>query len=194
MVLEITEFKSRTNNRGIVRALTWEDLKDRLRKPKITTESIDEYFDMTNEERTEIKDVGGFVGGRMKDGVRNKASLENRTLITIDVDEAKPGSVEDFMLVNDAVFEAAGALDAMAKKIEIEFWDQMGQAGGAGDGAASGIASVISDYIYDQLDSNIDGAMDDLAKGVPTPRLQDVFFLSKIFYVFIYFSIFYSNF
>ena len=75
---------------------------------------------------------------------------------------------------------AAGALDAMAKKIEIEFWDQMGQAGGAGDGAASGIASVISDYIYDLLDSNIDGAIADLAKGEPTPRLQNVFFASIV--------------
>ena len=75
---------------------------------------------------------------------------------------------------------AAGALDAMAKKIEIEFWDQMGLAGGAGDGAASGIASVISDYIYDLLDSNIDGAIDDLAKGEPTPRLQNVFFASIV--------------
>ena len=75
---------------------------------------------------------------------------------------------------------AAGALDAMAKKIEIEFWTQMGQAGGAGDSAASGIASVISDYIYGLLDANIDGAIADLAKGLPTPRLQDVFFASIV--------------
>ena len=75
---------------------------------------------------------------------------------------------------------AAGALDAMAKKIEIEFWTQMGKAGGAGDSAASGIASVISDYIYDLLDANIDGAIADLAKGEPTPRLQDVFFASIV--------------
>ena len=71
---------------------------------------------------------------------------------------------------------AAGALDAMAKKIEIEFWAQMGQAGGAGDGAAYGIASVISDYIYADIDGKIDAAMADLAKGEPTPALRDVFF------------------
>lgn len=104
LTIEISNYKSRTNKQGRVESLTWEALKDRLRKPKITTESIGEYFDMTNEQRTNIKDVGGFVGGRMKDGVRRKTALENRTLITIDVDEARPEDVENFMIVNDTIF------------------------------------------------------------------------------------------
>ncbi len=74
---------------------------------------------------------------------------------------------------------AAGALDAMAKKIEMEFWRNL-PGGTSGCGAAQGIAECVSDYIYEVLDGNIDGAIEDLAKGEPTPRLQDVFFASIV--------------
>ena len=103
-MLEITEFKSRKNPRGKVVSLSWEDLKARLKKPVITEETIDEYFAMTNEERTEIKDVGGFVGGRMKNGARSKNALENRTVLTIDADHAAEDSVCFFTIMNDSVF------------------------------------------------------------------------------------------
>lgn len=74
---------------------------------------------------------------------------------------------------------AAGALDAMAKKIELEFWtqlDRMDPAGAAGASAASGIAAAISDFIYADLDAKVDAALADLAKGEPTQTLRDVFF------------------
>ena len=74
---------------------------------------------------------------------------------------------------------AAGALDAMAKKIELEFWtqlDRMDPAGSAGASAASGIAAAISDFIYADLDAKVDAALADLAKGEPTQTLRDVFF------------------
>lgn len=78
---------------------------------------------------------------------------------------------------------AAGALDAMAKKIELEFWaqlDGMDPASAAGASAASGIAAAISDFIYDDLDAKVDAALADLAKGDPTPTLRDVFFDSIV--------------
>ena len=78
---------------------------------------------------------------------------------------------------------AAGALDAMAKKIELSFWaqlDGMTPAGAAGASAASGIAAAISDFIYDDLDAKVDAALADLAKGEPTPVLRDVFFDSIV--------------
>ena len=78
---------------------------------------------------------------------------------------------------------AAGALDAMAKKIELAFWTQldgMDPASAAGASAASGIAAAISDFIYADLDAKVDAALADLAKGVPTPTLRDVFFDSIV--------------
>ncbi len=75
---------------------------------------------------------------------------------------------------------AAGALDAMAKKIELEFWTQLDESSPSRASAASGIAAAISDFIYDDLDSKIDAAMADLAKGEPTQPLCDVFFDSIV--------------
>ena len=78
---------------------------------------------------------------------------------------------------------AAGALDAMAKKIELEFWtqlDRMDPAGADGASAASGIAAAISDFIYADLDAKVDAALADLAKSEPAQTLLDVFFDSIV--------------
>lgn len=104
MKIEITTFQNRKNPRGSVEELSWEDLKERLKHPVITDESIEEYRAMTNEQRTETKDVGGFVGGRMKGGVRSKNALENRTVLTIDADDANAHTVDEFLLLNDLLF------------------------------------------------------------------------------------------
>ena len=73
---------------------------------------------------------------------------------------------------------AAGALDAMAKKIEIEFWHTL--PGAEADGAANGIASAVADHIYDVLDRSIDTALADLGRGEPTQALRDVIFSSIV--------------
>ena len=104
MRIEITEFANRKTNKGSVVEYTWERMVDKLKHPAITEETIDEYYAMTNEERTEIKDVGGFVGGKLKGGVRRKSALENRTLLTIDADNGTIESIRDFELLSDAVY------------------------------------------------------------------------------------------
>ena len=72
----------------------------------------------------------------------------------------------------------AGACDAMAKKIEIEFWNAF--PGAVGNPVASGMASLLSDYIYADLDRKIDSAVEDLRKGETTPVLRDVVFSSIV--------------
>ena len=104
MRIELTEFASRKQNKGVVNEFTWEELVDKLKHPAITNESVGEYPSLTNEQRTEIKDVGGFVGGRMTNGVRRKNALVNRTILTIDADNGTEESIRDFQLLSDAVF------------------------------------------------------------------------------------------
>ena len=72
----------------------------------------------------------------------------------------------------------AGACDAMAKKIEIEFWNDF--PGSAGNPVACGIASTVSDYIYGEIDRKIDAAFADVRRGEPTQSLQDVVFASVV--------------
>ncbi len=72
----------------------------------------------------------------------------------------------------------AGACDAMAKKIEIEFWNSL--PGNVDNSVAAGIASLISDYIYDDLDRKLDTAVADLREGEPTQTLKEVIFSSIV--------------
>ena len=72
----------------------------------------------------------------------------------------------------------AGACDAMAKKVEIEFWNAI--PGTLDNPVASDIASLVSDYIYADLDRKIDAAVADLRRGEPTPAVRDVVFSSIV--------------
>lgn len=101
MNLTITTFQSRRKPIGSTLELTWEEFKDKLREATITSESISEYFEMTNEQRTEIKDVGGYVAGRLEHGRRSKSSLVDRCIVTIDSDYAKDGDWENFCVLSD---------------------------------------------------------------------------------------------
>ena len=41
---------------------------------------------MSRQEKGRIKDVGGFVGGKVKDGRRKAGNIESRSLVTLDID------------------------------------------------------------------------------------------------------------
>ncbi len=69
-------------------AITWEDLTERLRTTCRTSESQGEYFNMTKSQQDAIKDVGGFVGGKLKNGRRKADCVDYRDIITLDADYA----------------------------------------------------------------------------------------------------------
>lgn len=96
MDLELTTFSSRKNPRGTVMTYTWADLCKKFQEPVVTLETEADYAAMTNEEKTEAKDVGGFVGGKLAGGVRRKSALEYRTLLTLDADDADLTDVDEF--------------------------------------------------------------------------------------------------
>ena len=63
--------------------LSWDELVKRLSVTTRTSETQGEYFNMTKPQQDDIKDVGGFVGGKVKDGRRRSGSIECRTLLTV---------------------------------------------------------------------------------------------------------------
>ncbi len=70
-----------------------------------TAETVEQYMKMTKAKQDAIKDVGGFVGGRLKGGRRKKDSVEFRIIITLDIDHAVPGVIEQIeMLYNYRCF------------------------------------------------------------------------------------------
>ena len=72
--------------------LLWSDFLARLSVPLRTQETMSEYQAMPKQKRDIIKDVGGFVGGTLKDGRRRSESIETRSLITLDLDSVPTGT------------------------------------------------------------------------------------------------------
>ena len=68
--------------------LTWSEFVESLRKPIVTDETQEEYFNMPKAQQDEIKDVGGFVGGELKEGRRKSDHVINRCILTLDADYA----------------------------------------------------------------------------------------------------------
>lgn len=74
-------------------SLTWDDLVKRLGRTVRTNETVGQFRNMPKAEQDSIKDVGGFVGGYLKDGKRKRGYVKSRSLISLDADFA----AEDFI-------------------------------------------------------------------------------------------------
>ena len=66
--------------------ILWSELLDKLATTTRTRESASEYARLSKTERDSIKDIGGFVGGYLKNGKRSNASIVNRCLVCLDAD------------------------------------------------------------------------------------------------------------
>ena len=77
------------------REMLWSEFLDKLANTTRTRETVNDYAAMTKAERDNVKDVGGFVGGYLKNGRRSSASVVNRCLICLDVDNADTGLLDD---------------------------------------------------------------------------------------------------
>ena len=64
--------------------MTYEDFVSRLSKTKYTAETMEQYRKMPKGQQDSIKDVGGFVLGKLKGGRRKKECVITRSAITTD--------------------------------------------------------------------------------------------------------------
>ena len=84
--LVISEANNRLSKQWVTTEITWSEFVDRLGKPKITAETLDEFLSYSKSKQDDIKDVGGFVGGKLKGNLRRSEAVERRSLITLDLD------------------------------------------------------------------------------------------------------------
>lgn len=77
------------------RTLSWGDfiltLKGRMKR-NVGPETHAEYMALPKAERDRRKDVGGFMGGTLRDGLRRRGCCTGRSLITLDMDNCESGS------------------------------------------------------------------------------------------------------
>lgn len=99
---KVTTGTSRFDNNWRVREFTWEQIKQRLSKDNPTSETLAEFQAMPKEQRDNIKDCGGFVGGAIRGRKRKKDAVICRSLVTLDLDNAEQDFWDDtFMLLCD---------------------------------------------------------------------------------------------
>ena len=90
--------RSRKSTQWQNKEFNWSELLDKLAQTTRTRETAAEYAALPKGERDNIKDVGGFVGGYLKNGKRNNASVVNRCLVCLDADYADEGMLDDLDL------------------------------------------------------------------------------------------------
>ena len=98
--------RSRKASQWQNKEMLWSEFLDKLSTTTRTRESVADYAAMSKANRDAIKDVGGFVGGYLKNGKRNNASVVNRCMLCLDADNADSGLMDDL----DVTFINAYAL------------------------------------------------------------------------------------
>lgn len=67
---------------------SWQELTDKVRNTVRTQESLEQYKSFDRKKQSDIKDVGGFVGGDLKDGQKKLECVLSRSVISLDLDRA----------------------------------------------------------------------------------------------------------
>ena len=78
--------------------INWSEMVSRLQEEHKTQETLKEFLAAPKEEQTRIKDVGGYVGGYLKNGRRKPESVVYRQLLTLDIDFAHRDFWDDYLM------------------------------------------------------------------------------------------------
>lgn len=77
---------------------TWRALVQKCSQTTKTPETLAEYKAMSKSQQSDRKDVGGFVGGYLKEGKRSKDSVDFRDVLCLDIDFGQPDTWDNFVL------------------------------------------------------------------------------------------------
>lgn len=88
MKLYISTGNSRMEKRWNGAEMELEEFIERISHTIRTAETVEQYGKMTKAKQDAIKDVGGFVMGKLKGGRRKKDCVEFRSALTLDMDHA----------------------------------------------------------------------------------------------------------
>lgn len=100
-ILEISIGRNRFEKNWKNKKITWINLLKKLSETHRTHETLDEYLKMKKQDQDNIKDIGGYVGGMLRDGKRRNGYVISRSIITLDADYAPQNMWEDAKLVFD---------------------------------------------------------------------------------------------
>lgn len=86
---------SRKATQWPAQTLYWSELVERLRTAVRGTETLEEYLKLPKSQQDELKDVGGFVAGTLRNNRRKASNVIGRDVITLDLDNIPAGQTAD---------------------------------------------------------------------------------------------------
>lgn len=102
-MIDIATAGSRKETSWKNQRVKWSQLLAKLAKVNHTAETLEQYKALPKDDQDQIKDVGGFVGGTLREGRRRAGYVSGRSLITLDLDEAKPETLLNVELALDGI-------------------------------------------------------------------------------------------
>ena len=95
--LIISSAGSRKSSLWPKQEIYWSELLEKLKTPVRGTESLEEYLKYPKSKQDELKDVGGFVGGELKDNKRKATNVIGRDIISLDMDNIEAGKTQEVL-------------------------------------------------------------------------------------------------
>lgn len=101
--VKISVCNHRTDKKYKNKEQTWDYIVNRNRTPIRTSETAEEYPKLPKTQRDSLKDIGGFVGGWLKGGIRKNGNIICRSVGALDADNIPEGL--DFIAVTAAALK-----------------------------------------------------------------------------------------
>lgn len=96
--MKISVGNSRMDKKWKNRDISWDDFCKKVSSTIRTTETVEEYRKLKKGKQDSIKDVGGFVGGHLKEGRRKNGNVLCRSMLTLDIDYGTPEFWDEFKM------------------------------------------------------------------------------------------------
>lgn len=75
--------------------VSWGSLREQLGEPvRDKKYTLEQYLALPIDKQNKLKDVGSFVGGPFRDGIRKLHHLIQRSVVTLDIDSAKAKNIQ----------------------------------------------------------------------------------------------------
>lgn len=101
MKLYVSTGNSRMDKKWNGAEMELDDFKKRISATKYTAETMAQYKKLPRAKQDDIKDVGGFVLGRLKGGRRKKDCVISRSAVTLDMDYGTEGIIDEIEMLFD---------------------------------------------------------------------------------------------
>lgn len=88
MKIAVSTGNSRMEKKWNLKEMELADFRDRISQTIRTSETMEQYRKMSKAQQDDVKDVGGYVLGRLKGGRRKKDCVISRSALTLDMDYA----------------------------------------------------------------------------------------------------------